>query len=327
MSYASVSKFDAKDARYASLRGRSVLVTGGAGFIGGHLAEALLALGCNVRIIDDLTSGHGGNVPADACWIRASILDDAALHESVTGCDCVFHHAAMVSVPVSVEDPIECVRVNIEGTQRVLAASAACGVRRVIFAGSAAAYGDTPIIPSHESHAPVSCSPYAASKVAGEQLMMSASRLGLSTVSLRYFNVFGPRQDPRSAYAAVISAFADRLARKLPVTIHGDGLQTRDFVSIENVVSANLLAATSERDLRGNIYNVGTGRRVTLLELYQIMSRILGSETLPVFSASRAGDVRDSLADISKARSELGYEVLVGLEEGLERMLNGVPAL
>jgi len=158
-------------------------------------------------------------------------------------------------------------------------------------------------------------------------LMMSASRLGLSTVSLRYFNVFGPRQDPRSAYAAVISAFADRLARKLPVTIHGDGLQTRDFVSIENVVSANLLAATSERDLRGNIYNVGTGRRVTLLELYQIMSRILGSETLPVFSASRAGDVRDSLADISKARSELGYEVLVGLEEGLERMLNGVPAL
>jgi UDP-glucose 4-epimerase len=306
---------------------RAVLVTGGAGFIGSHLVERLAAAGARVRVLDDFSTGHESNLAGVRGRVevrRASILDDAALREAVAGCAVVFHEAAMVSAPLSVEKPLECIRVNVEGTARVLEAARGAGVRRVVFAASAAAYGSPSPerLPCREDAAPEAWSPYAMSKIAGEQLLSSYSRcFGLSTVSLRYFNIFGERQDPRSAYAAAISAFAAALEGGRRPTIFGDGRQTRDFTHVANVVDANLLAGASAAPLLGEVINIGTGARVTLLEVLATLAGAMGVKADPVFAPARAGDVRDSVADISRARRVLGYEPRVSLAEGLARLV------
>lgn len=311
------------DPRYArAFGGRRALVTGGAGFIGSHLSAALLGLGARVRILDNLTTGHERNIPAGAEFVRGSILDESALARAAEGCDLVFHEAAMVSVPQSVEHPDECVRVNVLGTERVLAAARANGARRVLFAASAAAYGNTPALPSSEAHLPDCWSPYAMSKVAGEMLLRTyALNYGLSTLSLRYFNVFGPRQDPKSPYAAVISAFCDAMIGGREPRVMGDGLQTRDFVPIENIVHANLLGAASETPLMGEVVNVGCAGRITLLQVLDRMAAVLGRSVRPEHGPPRAGDVRHSSADIGRARALLGYEPIVGFDEGIRRTL------
>ncbi|MCC6284062.1 MAG: SDR family oxidoreductase [Phycisphaerales bacterium] len=310
------------DTQFQALRGRRALVTGGAGFIGSHLATALVAHGCRVRVLDSLVGGYRDNVPDGAEFVHASILDDASLRRAMTGCDYVFHQAAMVSVPESVDKPEECMRVNVLGTAKVLEAARDLHVGRVLFAASAAAYGNTPSLPSKETDLPDSWSPYAMSKVAGELLLQTFARCyGMSTVSLRYFNIYGPRQDPNSPYAAVISAFSRRLLAGTMPTVLGDGQQTRDFTFIDNVVRANLLAATSPRPLAGEVINIGTGRRSSLLDVLGAMGKALGIAVNPGFAPPRAGDVRHSCAEISRAKELLGYEPVVHLQEGLARTL------
>lgn len=310
-----------EDIRHA-LAGRRALITGGAGFIGSHLAEGLLACGVEVRVLDDLSTGHRRNVPAGAQFVQGSVLDETLLAQAVAGCDLVFHQAAMVSVPVSVADPAGCMRLNVLGTEMVLRAARDAKVRRVLFAASAAAYGNSPPLPTPETAPVDSCSPYAMSKVAGELLMQTYSRCyGLSTASLRYFNIFGPRQDPKGAYAAVISAFIDALANNRTPRIFGDGGQTRDFTPVANVVRANLLAAASPRDLAGEVMNIGTGHRTDLLTTLHTLARALGKTAAPTFEPTRAGDVRHSVADISRARELLGYTPSVSFDEGVRRLV------
>lgn len=317
-------------------RGSTVLITGGAGFIGSHLAAALTRLGARVRVLDDLSGGYdanlddaragavvGGSGPGGVELIRASVLDLPALREAMKGCRYVYHQAAMVSVPQSVEQPERCMQLNVGGTERVLEEAKAAGVRRVMFAASAAAYGNDPRLPSQEDHLPDCWSPYAASKVAGELLLRTFSRCyGLGTVALRYFNIFGPRQDPNSPYAAVITAFARALIAGRQPRIMGDGEQTRDFTYIDNVVYANLLAGATQRELTGDVINIGTGSRIRLLDVLAQMGRVLGVDATPAFAEPRAGDVRHSTADISRARELLGYAPVVDLGEGIERTLN-----
>lgn len=316
------------------LRGRTALITGGAGFIGSHLAWALVACGANVRVLDDLSGGFEANLPkvpgptdgaantGTLAFTKASILDDQLLRRAISGCDFVFHQAALVSVPESVEKPEKCLQVNVEGTQRVLLASKDAGVKRVMFAASAAAYGNTPSLPSKESDLPDVWSPYAMSKVAGELLLRTFARCyGLSCISLRYFNIFGPRQDPKSPYAAVISAFADTLSAGKQPRVLGDGEQTRDFTYIDNVVLANMLAATSEKPLAGEAVNIGTGSRIRLLDVLKHMGEALRVDSTPTFGPPRAGDVRHSSADIAAARALLGYEPVVDFGEGIRRTL------
>ena len=304
------------------LAGKVALVTGGAGFIGSHIATRMHGCGATVRVLDDLSGGYPQNLPEGVELIHASIIEQDALARACEGVDYVFHHAAMVSVPESVAKPDQCVRVNVSGTERVLDAAKRGGARRVMFAASAAASGDTPALPSSESHTPDCYSPYAASKVSGEMLLsVYARNFDLSTVSLRYFNIFGPKQDPTSAYAAVISAFANRLLAGTQPSIFGDGKQTRDFTYIDNVVLANLLAATSDRDLRGEVITIGTGTQSSLRDVLEAMNRVTKVPGGPEFKDPRAGDVRDSVADISRARELLGYEPIVDLTEGLERTM------
>ncbi|MBN8596878.1 MAG: NAD-dependent epimerase/dehydratase family protein [Planctomycetes bacterium] len=318
----------------SSLRGKTALITGGAGFIGSHLSEALVACGANVRVLDDLSGGFESNLPKAAApkdgsanegtlqFVKASILDDTVLRRTVSGCDFVFHQAALVSVPESVEKPEKCLQVNVDGTQRVLLAAKDAGVKRVMFAASAAAYGNTPSLPSKETDVPDVWSPYAMSKVTGEMLLRTFARcFGMSCISLRYFNIFGPRQDPKSPYAAVISAFADTLSAKKQPRVLGDGEQTRDFTYIDNVVLANLLAATSEKPLAGEVVNIGTGARIRLLDVLRHMGEVLGVDSTPMFGPPRAGDVRHSSADIAAARGLLGYEPVVDFGEGIKRTL------
>lgn len=298
------------------------LITGGAGFIGSHLGRRLLELGAQVRVLDDLSSGCEHNVPDGATLIRGSILDDNLLRDSIDGCDFVFHQAAMVSVPQSVEQPERCMAINVDGTRRVLEAARGAGVKRVCFAASAAAYGNTPSLPSRETDPPDCWSPYAASKVAGELLLQAWSRCyGLSTVSLRYFNIFGPRQDPKSPYAAVISAFCDALAAGRQPRILGDGEQTRDFTPVANVVHANLLAASCEAALAGEVFNIGCATRIRLLDVLEQMGKVLNIDATPSFAEPRAGDVRHSSADISRATEALGYQPVMGFNEGIRLTL------
>jgi UDP-glucose 4-epimerase len=306
-----------------ALRGQRALVTGGAGFIGSHIAHALLAHGCAVRIVDDLSGGLRSNIPAGAELIESSIMDRAVLSRAIDGCKFVFHQAAVVSVPESVEHPVRCSEVNVLGTQYVLEAARAAKVSRVMFAASAAAYGNTPTLPCSESHVPDSYSPYAMSKVAGELLLQTYARCyGLSTVSLRYFNVYGPRQNPNSPYAAVISKFNQLIRENKSPIIFGDGLQTRDFVFVEDVVRANLLAATSPKPLAGEVLNIGTGTRITLIDVLNHIARVLGRSVTPTHKDTRAGDIRDSVADISRAKGVLGYEPSVKFAQGIERTLH-----
>lgn len=308
-----------------------MLVTGGAGFIGSHISHALRALGVHVVVLDDLSGGYVANLPEGVEFHKASILEDAALRKAVAGCTYVYHEAALVSVPQSVAEPERCAQINMVGTQRVLSAAAEAGVKRLVFAASAAAYGNNPSLPSREDHVPDCWSPYAASKVAGELLLQSQARcMNISTVSLRYFNIFGPRQDPNSPYAAVISAFIKMLLSGRTPTVMGDGEQTRDFTYIDNVVNANLLAATSPRPLAGEVINVGTGVRVRLLDVLARMGEALGVDAKPNFAPPRAGDVRHSVADISRAKELLGYAPVVDFAEGIRRTLawaRAVPSL
>jgi UDP-glucose 4-epimerase len=272
-----------------------VFITGGAGFIGSHLARHFASRG-EVTILDDLRSGHAGNLDGVACrFVRGSILDDAALREAIVGAEEVYHLAAMVSVPESVAKPVECAELNTEGTRRVLAAALAAGSRKVVLASSAAIYGDNPTVPKLETMAPEPKSPYAETKLAGERLLEEYRRAhGLGTTSLRFFNVFGPRQDPRSAYAAAVPIFIAKALRDEPIGIHGDGGQTRDFVHVTDIVGALAYAgATSE--MHGT-YNVGYGRSQSILELAQEILRLTGSKSRIEHLPTRAGDVRHSLA-------------------------------
>lgn len=294
------------------------LVTGGAGFIGSHLATALLSRGDRVRLLDDLSSGHRRNLVEGAEFIEGSIVDEAAVRGAVAGCSTVFHLAAEVSVPRTWEDPERAFRINLEGTERVFRLAGEAGVRSVVFASSAAVYGPTPSLPSKEADSFDCASPYAAHKAAGELLLQSyARRYGFHAASLRFFNVFGPRQDPKSAYAAVISAFMDAAAAGRRPIVFGDGSQTRDFVPVADVVSALLLASDPARSLHGQAFNVGLGERRSLLDLLATLAKVSGQELDPELRPPRAGDVPHSCASIEKARRELGYEPPVSFEEGL----------
>jgi nucleoside-diphosphate-sugar epimerase len=296
----------------------SYLVTGGAGFIGSHLAEELLRRGERVRIVDSLITGKRRNLQelSKAEFVEGDLADLAVAREAVQGIDYVLHQAAIPSVPRSIEDPVTSNRANIEATLNVLVAARDARVKRVTFAGSSSVYGDTPTLPKHEDMPPRPLSPYALQKLVGEQYMqLFTSLYGLETVTLRYFNVFGPRQDPSSPYSGVISVFARALLENRPPTIHGDGEQTRDFTYVANVVDGVLRACTA--DVSGMVLNLATGSRVSLNHLFRTLRTLAGSHVNPSYGPSRAGDVRDSQADISRARRLLSYEPRVSFEEGL----------
>jgi nucleoside-diphosphate-sugar epimerase len=307
-----------------SFRGRRVLVTGGAGFIGSHLAMALNELGATVIVIDDLSGGGDpADLPAAVTFVRGSILDTELLAKLTAGCDLVFHQAALGSVPLSVQQPRRFHEVNITGTFNVLEAANNNRVHRVMFAASSSAYGDSETVPKIETMPPRARSPYAATKAAGEALLSAfAACYPVDTVSLRYFNIFGPRQNANSAYAAVIAAFASAmLAGKAPV-IYGDGEQSRDFTYVDNAVHANLLAGAYPGRLDGVVLNVAIGQRTSVNELARDAADILHRPDLkPVYQPPRAGDVRHSLADLSLTQKTLGYKPLVEFRPGLERTL------
>lgn len=303
-----------------AFKGARVLVTGGAGFIGSHLSEALCALGAKVVVIDDLSGGDRANLngfgPVE--FIHASIQDDSAVHKAVSGCRYVFHLAAMGSVPRSVEQPRLYNDVNVNGTLNVLEASRAAKVQRVMFAASSSAYGDNPV-PWTETMPIMPKSPYAANKVADEAMMRAwAHSYGLDTCSTRYFNIFGPRQNANSAYAAVIAAFAKALIAGQRPVIYGDGLQSRDFTFVHNAVHANLLAARCPNRINGEVLNVGTSGRISVNQLAQMMAKAMGREDLtPVYQPDRAGDIKHSFADLTRTSATIGYKPIVGFEQGL----------
>ena len=304
-----------------------VCVTGAAGFIGGHIAEALLAEGHEVAGLDDFSSGKRDTAALLAQNPRFSlhegtIADAAAVARAVAGAAWVFHLAAIPSVPVSMQEPERTTAVNIGGTVNVLQAAKAAGAKRVVLACSCAAYGDGPEQPKHELLPPRPMSPYAAQKLACELLASTWTRAyGLPCVALRFFNVYGPRQDPKSEYAAAIPRFATRLLAGQRPIVFGDGLQTRDFVHVSDVVRANLLAATSEK-APGEVINVGSGRSSSLIDLIALLRIITGCDALIEHQATRAGDLRASSANIDKARAILGYQPRVSLEEGLRGVVD-----
>jgi nucleoside-diphosphate-sugar epimerase len=303
-------------------RGQRVLVTGGAGFIGSHLVDALLALQARVVVLDDLSGGSRTNLQPEAEFVQGTLLDDAKLAGVVSGCRYVFHLAALGSVPRSVEQPALYHDVNTTGTLRVLEAARKAGVARVMFAASSSAYGTNPV-PWEESMPVLPASPYAATKVAGEALCRAyAASLGVDTAPLRYFNIFGPRQNANSAYAAVIAAFAKALLSGRPATIYGDGSQTRDFTYVANAVHANLLAARSNRPIGGEVINVGTGGQTSVTQLHGRMATLLGKpDARPEHRPERAGDLKHSFAHLARPRDLLGYEPVVDFESGLAETL------
>ncbi len=301
-----------------------VLVTGGAGFIGGHLIDALLGEGADVRVIDNFSTGRRENIARVAGridFIEGDLCDPEATARAVHGVDTVFHEAAIPSVARSVNDPVASNRANVSGTVELLQACRVAGVRKLVYAASSSAYGDTEVLPKVETMTPKPLSPYAVSKLTGEQYVTVFGRLfGFETLSLRYFNVFGPRQDPNSEYAAVIPRFITRMLRGERPQIHGDGEQSRDFCFIENVVSANLLAAKART--HGEVVNIACGARVSLNELVARINRALGTDLSPEYGSGRAGDVKHSLADISAARALIGYEVRYDLAAGLAKAID-----
>ena len=302
-----------------------VLITGIAGFIGSSLARTLLAEGAEVRGVDNLSTGKHENLDEIRSRIdfrEADVQDRAAMDSACRGVDYVFHEAAIPSVPVSVADPIGTNGPNLNGTLIVLEAARQAKVKRVMYAASSAAYGDAPEMPKRESHLPAPISPYAVQKVAGEHYLASYARVyGLETVSLRYFNIFGPRQDPTSQYSGVLARFISQMAAGEAPTIFGDGQTSRDFTYIDNVVSANLLAAKAPASVSGKVINVATGRAVTLLEAYEAVRRIVGFGGDVKFGPEREGDIKHSLADISLAEQLLGYKVVTPFEQGLEQTI------
>jgi nucleoside-diphosphate-sugar epimerase len=296
------------------------LVTGGAGFIGSHLVEALLRRGETVRIADNFSTGKRENIPTGQVEVMEGDLSDgAAAARAVDGCDFVLHQAAIPSVPRSVKDPLTSHRANVDATLKVLLAARAAAVKRVVYAGSSSAYGDTAVLPKREDMKPQPLSPYALQKLVGEQYCQLFSRLyGLETVTIRYFNVFGPRQDPASPYSGVISLFTKAFAEHRSPMIHGDGKQTRDFTYVSDVVQGVLLACHAP-SASGEVINVANGGRVSLLELVRELQTIFCSDIQPTFGPTREGDVRDSQADIFKARQLLGFSPSVSFEDGLRQ--------
>ncbi len=293
------------------------LVTGGAGFIGSHLVQRLLERGDQVRIADDFSSGKRENVPAGVDVVEGDVADPAVARRAVAGCEYVIHQAAIPSVPRSVKDPVGSHRANVDGTLSVLVAARDAGAKRLIFAGSSSVYGDTPVLPKREDMRPNPLSPYALQKLIGEQYCQMFTRLyGLETVVTRYFNVFGPRQQPGSPYSGVISLFVEALAHGKPPLVYGDGKQTRDFTFVGDVVTG-VLACCQAPGVAGEVINVAAGGRISLLELIRSLQRILGSDASPTFGPAREGDVKDSQADIAKARKMLNFSPSVPFEEGL----------
>jgi UDP-glucose 4-epimerase len=299
------------------------LVTGVAGFIGRSIAAALLARGETVRGIDNFITGKRENlIGLEAMdFVQGDLTDPAACAAACQGVEIVFHEAALASVPRSVADPVATNMNCVTATLNVLVAARAAGVRRVVYAGSSSAYGDTPTLPKQEAMAPNPISPYAVAKLAGEQYMRSFARVyGLETVVLRYFNVFGPYQDPNSHYSGVMALFSRKMLAGEQPTIYGDGEQSRDFTFIENVVRGNLLAAAAPAEkVSGQMMNLATGSRSTLNETFAILSELTGYGGKPAYAPLRTGDIRDSLADIGLAKRLLGYEPLVSFREGLGR--------
>ena len=301
----------------------SYLVTGVAGFIGRSIAAALLARGETVRGIDSFITGKRSNLKGLEAmdFIEGDLADPAVCAKACAGVEIVFHEAALASVPRSVEDPLSTNRNCVDATLNLLVAARAAGTRRVIYAASSAAYGDTPTLPKHEGMLPKPISPYAVAKLAGEHYMGAFTRAyGLETVVLRYFNVFGPFQDPTSHYSGVLAIFCRRMLAGEPITIYGDGEQSRDFTYIDNVVHGNLLAAAAPAEkVSGQMMNLATGSRSTLYETFKILRELTGYSGQPAYEPARAGDIRDSLADIRLAGELLGYAPIVDFREGLLR--------
>jgi nucleoside-diphosphate-sugar epimerase len=298
------------------------VVTGGAGFIGSNIVQHLAEDGQEVRVVDDLSTGHRENLQSAAGRARffeGSVCDGVLLRRAFDGADYVLHQAALASVPRSVADPLATNRANVEGTLKVLDAARECGVRRVVYASSSSVYGDAPTLPKREDMTPRPKSPYAVSKLAGEYYCQVYNGVfGLETVALRYFNVFGPRQDPTSQYAAVIPIFIDCIVSGKRPQVFGDGEQSRDFTFVDDVVAANLQAARAE-GAAGAVCNLGRAERHTLNELLELLQQIIGKRVKPQYGPDRVGDVKHSEADISRARQAFGYDPKVGFEEGLRR--------
>jgi len=300
------------------------LVTGGAGFIGSHLTEELVRRGHTVRVVDNLTTGKRLNLEhiPGVDFLEGDLADMDVARRAVDGMNYVLHQAAIPSVPRSVKDPITSNRANIDATLNVLVAARDAGVARLVYAGSSSAYGDTPTLPKHEQMPTHPLSPYALQKLVSEQYCrMFTDLYGFETVTIRYFNVFGPRQDPGSPYSGVISLFSTALLEKKRPTIYGDGEQTRDFTYVANVVDGVLRACETPK-ASGEVINVACGTRISLNELLRVMGRLTGTVPDPIYQESRAGDVHDSQADITKAKMLLGYTPIVSLEEGLAKTLD-----
>jgi UDP-glucose 4-epimerase len=303
------------------------LITGIGGFIGSSLARELLQRGEQVRGVDNFSTGKRENladIQKQIDFREADILDFEAMKSACAGADYVLHQAAIPSVPKSVLDPIASNRANVDGTVNVLVAARDAKVKRVIYAASSSAYGDTPTLPKHESMAPDPISPYAVAKLASEHYMISFYRCyGLETVALRYFNVFGPRQDPSSPYSGVLAKFITHMLSGQQPTIFGDGEQSRDFTYIDNVVEGNLLACKAPAaQVAGKMFNLATGRRVTLNETFKALRKLTCYSGSPIYAAERGGDIKHSLADISLAETNLGYKPKVSFEEGLQKTVD-----
>ncbi|MCH8274419.1 MAG: SDR family oxidoreductase [Armatimonadetes bacterium] len=308
--------------------GRRALVTGGGGFIGSHLTQALLAREWKVCVLDDLSTGLRENLREgpEFCFVQGSILDKPKVEAAMSGADAVFHLAAAVSVPLSVENPDESFAANASGTLNVLEAARKCGVKRFVYSSSAAVYGERPESPKTEDLAPMPVSPYAAGKLAGEHLVSAyAHSFGMEAVSLRYFNVFGPRQRPDTQYAAVVPAFISRLLAGRPLIVYGDGEQTRDFTYVENVVEANLLAAEAS-GVSGAVMNCASGQEVSVNRLIEELSQITGRRPEVTHEPRRAGDVRHSVASTKLAERILGFKPGVTWQEGLRLTVEAATA-
>ncbi|MBN1994498.1 MAG: SDR family oxidoreductase [Anaerolineae bacterium] len=303
------------------------LVTGGAGFIGSHVVDALLARGDSVRVLDNLSSGHRENlahVMNKIEFIEGDIRDEDTVQKAVAGVELIFHLAAMVSVPESMEKPMQAELNNAVGTLNILAAARAAGVRRMMFSSTSAVYGDEPTLPKVETMQPYPQSPYAIAKLAGEHYcQLFNQNFGPETVIFRYFNVFGPRQDPTSVYSGVISIFVDKLSEGKAPFIYGDGEQTRDFIFVKDVARANLRASETPA-AAGKIFNLGTGRQVTINQLFAALRDIFAVDLAPIYKPARAGDIRYSYCDASQARAVMGWSAEVKFEDGLQQLVDSI---